>query len=163
MPYRHGLSAGNLLDADGITKIEALAKKIVDSTGGQIDLEQARSVAHAQLEVERARSISTAVVTQILAGCDHHGWTPSVDREQLAVPPEGPDKGAKRTAEGRALSAQKMLARYESHAVARRHRAIREIFKTQTGAAKRVSRKPRGELTSRAKGASPDDPPITGA
>jgi hypothetical protein len=156
--FRHGLSASNLLDADWITKIEALAKKIVDSRGGQIDLEQARSVAHAQLEVLRARSISTAVVTQILAGCDH---TPSVDREQFAVPPEVPDKGAKRTAEGRALSAQKMLARYESHAVARRHRAIREIFKTQTGAAKRASRKPRGEFRSRAI-ASPDDP-ITGA
>ena len=160
--YRHGLSAGNLLDADWITKIEALAKKIVDLSGGQIDLEQARSVAHAQLEVLRARSISTSVVTQIFAGCDHSGWTTSADHKQLAVPPEVADKGAKRTAEGLALSALKLLARYESHAVARRHRAIREIFKTQTGAAKRASRKPRGEFTSRAKGASPDDP-ITGA
>jgi hypothetical protein len=154
--FRHGLSAGNLLDADWIKKIEALAKKIVDSRGGQIDLEQARSVAHAQLEVLRARSISTAVVAQILAGCDHNDWTPSADREQFAVPPEGPDQTAEPI--GRALSALELLARYESHAAARRHRAIREIFKTQTGAAKRASRRPRGEFTSRANGASPDDP-----
>jgi hypothetical protein len=99
-----------------------LAREIVDSTGGQIDLGQARSVAHAQLEVQRARSISTAVVTQILAGGDHSDWTPAADR---AVPPKVPDSTAE--ALGQALLALKVLDRYESRAAARRDRAVQEI------------------------------------
>ena len=126
--YRHGLSPGILPDPDWIKKIEALAKKIVDSTGGQIDLGQARSVAHAQLGVLRARSISTAVVSQILAGCGHSGWTPAANP---AVPPEAPDREPDRAVEalGQALSALEVLDRYESRAVARRDRVVQEIIK----------------------------------
>lgn len=126
--YRHGLATAILPDSDWIAKIEALAREIFDSTGGQIDFGQARSVAHAQLEVLRARSISTAVVTQILAGCDHSGWTPAAD---LAVPPEVLGREPDRTAEalGQALLALKAVDRYESRAAARRDRAVQEIIK----------------------------------
>ena len=65
-----------LPDSDWIAMVEALAREIVNSTGGQIDLGQARSVADAQLEVLKVCSISTAVVTQILAGCDHSDCGP---------------------------------------------------------------------------------------
>jgi hypothetical protein len=126
--YRHGLRAGILPDPDWIKKIEASAKKIVDSTGGQIGLGQARSVAHAQLEVQRTRSISTAVVRQILAGCDPSGWTPAADNKPFAVAPEAPDNDRKAEAVGRALSALKVLDRYESRAAARRDRVVREII-----------------------------------
>jgi hypothetical protein len=129
--YRHGLRAGILRDPGWIKKIEALAKKIVDSTGDQIDLRQARSVAHAQLEVQRTRSICTAVVRQILAGCDPRGWILAADNKPFAVAPEVPDKESDRTAEaiGRALSALKVLDRYESRAVARRDRVVQEIIR----------------------------------
>jgi hypothetical protein len=123
--YRHGLGVGILPDPDWITKIEALARDIVDSTSGQIDLGQARSVAHAQFEVRRVRSMSTALVKQILAGCDRSGWTAAADR---AVPPD--DKEPDRTAEavGHALSVLKVFDRYESRAAVRRDKAVQEII-----------------------------------
>jgi hypothetical protein len=123
--YRHGLGARILMDSDWITKIEVLAREIVVSTAGQIDLEQARSVARAQLEVLRARSISTVVVKQILAGCDRSGWTAAADR---AVPPD--DREPDRTAEavGHALSVLKVFDRYESRAAVRRDKAVQEII-----------------------------------
>jgi hypothetical protein len=126
--YRHGLCAAILPNSDWITKIEALACEIVDSTGGQIDLEQARSVAQTQLDVLRVHSISTAVVTQILAGGDYSGWSPAADR---AVPQEVPNRESDLTAValGQALSALKVLDRYESRAAARRDRAVQEIIK----------------------------------
>ena len=113
--YRHGLSAGILPDADWIKKIEAFAKKIVDSTGGQIGLGRARSIAHAELEVQRTRSISTALVRQILADCDPSMTAKETDRTAEAI--------------GRALSALKVLDRYESRAVARRDKAVHKTEK----------------------------------
>src|SRR5258705_1874356 len=80
------------LDPDGIAKAEELAREIVDSTGGQIDLGHARSIAYAQFEVLRVRSISTAVVAQILADCDYGGRTTSSDRNHLALAPTVPPK-----------------------------------------------------------------------
>jgi hypothetical protein len=126
--YRHGLRAGILPDSDWTAKVEALAREIVGSTGGQIDLGQARSVAHAQLEVLRARSINTAVVAQILAGCNHSGWTPAAD---CAVPPKLPDGEPGRTADAprQALFTLKVLDRYVSRAVARRDRVAQDIIK----------------------------------
>ena len=71
--YRHGLSGSIERDAGTTAELEALAREIVVSTGGKIDLEHARSIAQAQLEVSRARSISTGMVKQMLAGCDDRG------------------------------------------------------------------------------------------
>ena len=110
-------------DSDWIKEIDALAKKIVVSTGGQIELEQARSVAHAQLEVLRIRSMSIAVVTQIL---NHSGGTPAPDRKPFAGPPE--DTGRTSETLGRALSALKVIDRYESRAAARRDKEVQQIY-----------------------------------
>ena len=125
--YRHGLSSRILSDADWIANVEELAREIVDSTGGQIDLGQARSIAHAQLEVFRVRSISTAVVTQIFADCDHSDWTTSADRKVSAVARAVTEKECALTAEAisRALAALNALDRYERRAISKRGRAVK--------------------------------------
>jgi hypothetical protein len=126
--YRHGLSACILLGPDWITNVEDLAREIVDSTGGQID--HARSIAHAQLEVLRVRSISTAVVTQILADRDHGGRTTSADRKELAVARAEPENESALTPDGinRALAALKALDRYERRAISKRRRIVRHCL-----------------------------------
>lgn len=65
--YRHGLTGGGPVDSDWTARVEQQARVIVDSTRGKIDLFHARSIAQAQQEVLRARSISTAVVRNALA------------------------------------------------------------------------------------------------
>jgi hypothetical protein len=125
--YRHGLGAGVMPDPDWIKEIEALAKKIVDSTRGQIELGQARSVARAQLEVLRIRSMSMAVVTQIL---NHSGETPAPNRKPFAGPPDDTDRTSETI--GRALTSLKVFDRYETRAASRRDKVIRQITEVET-------------------------------
>jgi hypothetical protein len=71
--------------------------------------------------------MSTALVKQILAGCDPSVWTPAADNKPFAVAPEVPDRTAGTI--GRALSALKVLDRYEFRAAARRDRVVQDINK----------------------------------
>ncbi len=115
--YRHGLAGGGLLDSDW-TAVEQQARDIVDSTGGKIDLFYARSIAQAQQEVLRARSISTAVVSKALA----------IHVDESAVP-----SSAERSPQGNvgagaielAVPLLRVLDRYEHRALAKRNKAIR--------------------------------------
>jgi hypothetical protein len=106
--------------------------EILDTTAGQIDPIEARSIAHAHLELLRVRSIGAAIVTQILAGCDHGNWTTSADRKHLAVPPTVPSEERDLTAEaiGRALSALKVVERYERRAVSKRRRIVNHCLES---------------------------------
>ncbi len=130
--YRHGLSSPILQDTDWITNVEELAREIVDSTDGQIDPAPARSIAYAQLEVLRVRSITTAVVARILADREYGGRTTSADRKHLAVPPTVSSEELDLTAEaiGRALSALKVLERYERRAVSKRRRIVKRCLES---------------------------------
>jgi hypothetical protein len=125
--YRHGLSSPILQDTDWIINVEELAREIVNSTDGQIDLGHARSIAYAQLEVLRIRSISTAVVARILVDREYCGRTTSADRKHLAVRPTVSGEELDLTAEaiGRALSAFKVFDRYERRAASKRRRLVR--------------------------------------
>src|SRR5438067_2042428 len=109
--YRHGLSGFIERDAGTTAELEALAREIVVSTGGKIDLEHARSIAQAQLELLRIRSMNTGMVKRMLAGCDDNGWTGSAEREPVADPSALPQTAVECTAEAirRALPALKLL------------------------------------------------------
>ena len=122
--YRHGLSGFIERDAGRAAELEALAREIVVSTGGKIDLEHARSIAQAQLELLRIRSMNTGMVKQMLAGCDDSWWSSSAELQRPpALPERAPDASAE--AMRLALRGLKLLDRYERRALTRRDRAVR--------------------------------------
>ncbi len=125
--YLHGLRATIPPDSDWLIRLEALAREIVDSTSGQINIEQARAIAHAELEVYRVRSISTAVVTQIFASDEPSHRSTAADRGgQRPLPRSELERRA--DAAGQKFSVLKVLERYQSRAVARRDGLVREIL-----------------------------------
>jgi hypothetical protein len=126
--YTHGLRAAVLPNCDWMARLEALAHEIVDSTGGQISIDQARAIAQAQLEVCRVRSISTAVVTQILASGEQSSRSHAADRSgQRPLLESEPERRAEASG-GPQFSVLKVLDRYQSRAVARRDKLLQQIF-----------------------------------
>ena len=117
----HGLRGRSPNDPDWIQRVERQAREIVDSTRGRIDLSHARSIAQAQQEVLRARSISNALVAKALASHVRGGMvSSSSDRS-----PEYSDGAG---AIELAVPLLRVLDRYEHRALARRNRAIRLCF-----------------------------------
>ena len=181
--YQHGLTTSLHSSATVAKQVERLAREIAGKTDNEIILQHAREAAQAEIDLARVRRVKVAFIERASAigtldrpqifnsvreasqflNSIRRGETPTLpDRVDplSTMPTQEPERTAE--AVRRALPDLVKLDRYESQAVARRHRAIREIVKRQTGAAKRVSRKPRGEFKSRATGAPPDDP-LTGA
>jgi len=117
----HGLAGRSPIDPDWIARVEQQAQEIVDSTSGRIDLPRARSIARAQQDLLRTRSISTALVAKTLASHMGGGMvSSSSDRSRL-------DTDGARAVE-LAVPLLRMLDRYEHRALARRDRAIRLCF-----------------------------------
>jgi hypothetical protein len=177
--YQHGLTTSPHDSATVAKQVERLAREIAGNTDNEIVLQHAREAAQAEIDlarvrrvkvafIERASAIGTLDRPQIFNSVrEASRFLNSIGRGETPTLPDRvdplstmPTREPERTAEAvrRALPDLVKLGRYESHAVARRRRAIREIVKRQTGEAKRVSRKPRDEFKSRAKGAAPDDP-----
>ncbi|MGY8678212.1 hypothetical protein Q2941_10375 [Bradyrhizobium sp. UFLA05-153] len=119
--YLHGLAGQSPIDPEWIARVEQQAREIVESTGGKINLSHARSIAQAQQEVLRARSISTALVTKALASHVDGGTVPpSSGRSAQDADGAGPIE--------RAVQLIRLLDRYEYRALAWRDRAIRLCF-----------------------------------
>jgi hypothetical protein len=126
--YRHGLSARFQLDSDWTAKLERLARDILDRMGDRMDLGHARSIAQAQLEVLRARSVSTAAVKQMFTDC---ALISSIGRRTpFSTQQESIETDRPATAESikRALSELQRLDRYECRALARRDRVVRRYL-----------------------------------
>jgi hypothetical protein len=178
--YQHGLTTSPHDSATVAKQVERLAREIAGNTDNEIVLQHAREAAQAEIDlarvrrvkvafIERASAIGTLDRPQIFNSVrEASRFLNSIGRGETPTLPDRadplstmPTQEPERTAEAvrRALPDLVKLDRYESQAAARRHRAIRKIVKKKTGAAKRANRKPRGEFTSRAKGASRDDPP----
>ena len=117
--YRHGLTGGGPVDSNWTARVEQQARDIVDSTRGKIDLFHAQSIAQAQQEVLRARSISTAVVRNAL-GVGGGTISSSPDRS----PQDNVGAGAIELA----VPLLRVLDRYEHRALAKRNKAIRLCF-----------------------------------
>jgi hypothetical protein len=101
--------------------VEQQAREIVESTGGKIDLFHARSIAQAQQEVLRARSISTAVVTRAFAA--------RADADTVSSSSErSPHDNIGAGEIDPAVPLLRVLDRYEHRALARRNKAIRLCF-----------------------------------
>jgi hypothetical protein len=131
--YRHGLAAPASVDANWFEKVEKLVSEIVDSTAGLVDLAQAGLIASAELEVQRVRATIMATISQTFAGAGREGRGAAITSSKNAAMPMPPvEEGAHQTAGAiqRALSALRILDRYERRAIARRDKVLRTFFET---------------------------------
>jgi hypothetical protein len=147
--YRHGLAASVASCAATAKWLNALARKIAGDSKNEIVLEHARCAAQAELDLERVRRVKVALIQRVsaLGALDPpqgfgalpeeirylksilSGRAPPILPERLDPAATMPAQEPERTAEAlrRALPELLKLNRYESRAVARRDRAIREI------------------------------------
>jgi hypothetical protein len=118
--YVHGLAGQRPIEPDVIATLEQAAREIVQSTNGRINLFQARSIAQAQQDLLRARSISAAVVAKTLAS--------PLDGGAVSFSPGRSSQADDAGAIERAVARLRVLDRYEHRALARRDQAIRLCF-----------------------------------
>jgi len=150
--YRHGLSIGAAGRPGSDEHVERLARKIAGAGADAMVLEQARSVAKAQLDLTQIRRMRASLIQRmaefgVLDTPDPLGTfrdikriLKSIDRGlpwDLSVPPPPsmPSSEPDRTAEAirRALPELLKLDRYERSAAARRDRAAGLIVARRTG------------------------------
>jgi hypothetical protein len=144
----HGLTI-SLSGAAFTKQVEKLARKIAGRTKDQIVLEYARAAAQAELDLARVRRVKIALIKTVsaLGALDApqvfgslaeemrylksilSGRAPPALPERIEPLATMPTEEPERTAEAvrRALPELLKLDRYESRAVARRDRAIRQI------------------------------------
>jgi hypothetical protein len=153
--YRHGLALSPLANSAISKRLDRLARKIAGNRKDRIVLEHARTAALAALDLARVRQVKVALINRVCAldALDLPQDMSSVNRASLYLElasdgkaPRGrppaipepvdqlatrPNHTLERTAEAirRALPELTKLGRYESRAVSRRDRAIREIIK----------------------------------
>jgi hypothetical protein len=149
--YRHGLTS-SLPSGAAIAKwLDEFARKIAGNSKNAIVLEHARAAAQAELDLARVRQVKVALIQRVsaLGALDAPqvfgslaeeirylksillGRTPPNLSERVDPLATMPTQEPERTAEAvrRALPELLKLDRYESRAIARRDRAIREISK----------------------------------
>jgi len=147
--HSHGL---NLSPAGPVfmAQVEGLARQIAGGSKDEIILEHARSAAHAELELERVRRVKVAFIERAsaLGTLDPPPALGSVrdlirmakllERGEMPRMPERvdplatmPSQEPERSAEAvrRVLPDLLKLDRYESRAITRRDRAVRELAK----------------------------------
>jgi len=152
--YRHGLTS-NLASSAAIAKrLDEFARKIAGDSKNEIVLEHARCAAQAELDLARVRRVTVALIQRVFAlgaldaprvfGSSAEeirylksilsGRAPPILPEPIDPLATMPTQEPERTAEAvrRTLPELAKLNRYESRAVSRRDRAIREIVKIRS-------------------------------
>jgi hypothetical protein len=154
--YRHGLSA-SLPSSAAISKwLGAFARKIAGNSKNAIIIEHARAAALAELDLARVRQIKVALIQRvsalggslqaprvfgslaeemrylksILSGKTSPILPARIDDPLATMPTQEPERTAEAVC--RALPELVKLNRYESRAISRRDRAIREIVKIRS-------------------------------
>jgi hypothetical protein len=152
--YRHGLNLTLTSSAAIAKRLDVLARKIAGNSKNEIILEHARSAAQSELELERVRQVRVALIERVSAlgslnappifGSSAKefcflkavlsGRWPTAMPQRIDPLATMPTEEPERTAEAirRALPELALLDRYESRAVARRDRAIRQIVKERS-------------------------------
>jgi hypothetical protein len=156
--YRHGLTVSPLANPALAKRLDKLARLIAGDSKSEIVLDHARAAAQAELDLARVRQVKIALIKSVaalgaldapqdigavvkawlylelaLAGTAPRGRPPAIKEpvDPLAtMPAEEPGRTAE--AVRRALPELLKLDRYESRAVARRDRAMREIVKRRS-------------------------------
>jgi hypothetical protein len=147
--YRHGLTS-SLPSSAAIAKwLDEFARKIAGNSKSEIILQLARAAAQAELDLAGVRHVKVALIQRVSAlgtldaprvfgssaaeirylKCILSGRAPPILPDPVDPLATMPTQEPERTAEAvrRALPELRKLDRYESRAIARRDRAIREI------------------------------------
>ena len=149
--YRHGLTSSLPSTAAIAKSLDEFARKIAGNSKNAIVLEQARTAAQAEFDLARVRHVKVALIQRVsaLGAFDApqvfgswaeeirylksilSGRAPPILPEPIDPLASMPTQEPERTAEAirRTLPELRKLDRYESRAIARRDRAIREITK----------------------------------
>jgi hypothetical protein len=148
--FRYGLTVSLTSSAVFAKRLDELARKIAGDSKNEIIFQHARAAAQAELDLARVRQVKIALIERVsaLGALDAPQVFGSSAKEEIRylksvlsgrAPPAIPEyidplatmptQEPERTAEAirRALPELRKLDRYESGAVARRVRAIREI------------------------------------
>jgi hypothetical protein len=138
--YRHGLAARHNPGPATAKQLDQLARQIAGDSDSVIVLELARSAAQAEFDLARVRRSKVALIQQVSAfGVVPLTSDPSLDelrktsarfKHLKTMPAQEPERTA--DAVRPALSELVKLSRYETRAVSRRDRAIREIAKIRS-------------------------------
>jgi hypothetical protein len=153
--YRHGLTLSLPSDAGTAKRLDEFARKLAGDSKNAIILEYARTAAQAELDLARVRQVKVALIQRVsaLGALDApqvfgssaeeirylksilSGRAPPILPERIDSSATMPAQEPERTAEAvrRMLPELIKLNRYESRAVSRRDRAIREIVKIRWG------------------------------
>jgi hypothetical protein len=113
---RHGLAAEIVLDADRLTRVEALARELAGRTSDFTTLELARTIARAELDLEQIRRLKTALVNTAAS-------SKAIAKKLGEVRPD-PLTGAI----AKVSSELAKINRYERRAASRRDRAVRDLI-----------------------------------
>jgi hypothetical protein len=149
--YRHGLTLSLPSDAGTEKRLDKFARKIAGNSKNAIVIEHARTAARAEFDLARVRHVKVALIQRVsaLGALDApqvfdslaeeirylksilSGRAPPILPEPVDPLATMPTHEPARTAEAvrRTLPELIKLNRYESRAVCRRDRAIREIVK----------------------------------
>ena len=152
--YRHGLSLSLTSSAAIAKRLDVLARKIAGNSKNEFILQHARDAAQAELDLARVRQVKVALIERVSAlgsldapqvfgssaqGIRYlklvlSGRSPPAMPQRIDPLATMPTEEPERTAEAirRALPELAKLDRYESRAVARRDRAIRQIVKKRS-------------------------------
>jgi hypothetical protein len=153
--FRHGLSLSLTSSAAIAKRLDVLARKIAGNSKNEIILEHARAAAQAELDLARVRQVKVGLIERVSAlgsldtphvfgsaaqGIRYlrsilSGRSPPAMPQRIDPLTTMPTEEPQRTAEAvrRALPELLKLDRYESRAVGRRDRAIRQIVKNRSG------------------------------
>jgi hypothetical protein len=166
--YRHGLTLSLASSAAIAKRLDEFSRKIAGDSKSAIIRRHARTAAQAELDLARVRHVKVALIQRVsaLGALDApqvfgslaeemrylksilSGRAPPILPEPIDPLATMPTQEPERTAEAvrRALPELIKLNRYESRAVSRRDRAIREIVKERSSG-NRCSRQRQGQPT----------------
>jgi|tagenome__1003787_1003787.scaffolds.fasta_scaffold20937909_3 hypothetical protein len=149
--YRHGLSQSVTSLSQFNEELDKRAHELAEGLRDPLTLENARTIAEAELDISRARLAKISLIERAYAfGAIHPprfttraikrwlkafdaGLDPPVSLAMEGVPDQMPSEEPDRTAEAvrRALPELLKLDRYERRAAARRDRAVRQLFRAR--------------------------------
>ena len=118
--YRHGLALNITSTAVFAKQLDKLVGQITGETEDAMELERARAIAQAELDLARVRQAKVALIERASA-------FEALDPSRVpTMPPHGPDRSAE--AVRRVLPELRKFDRYERRAAARRDRAVLNLL-----------------------------------
>lgn len=131
--YRHGLAATRAQTAKRIKFVKKLVRRIVGTSADRVLLEHARTLAEAEYDLARIRTLKTGLIDSLLGSVECEPAADPAATARLPPPaasaPTMPPRALQSAAQAveRTLAELLRLDRYERHAAALRNRSARAV------------------------------------